>query len=69
MRIAIICTLYPPYVLGGAEISTSLLAKGLANKGHEVTVITTGNKQKEEIVDGIRVYRVKNNGTLLIYII
>lgn len=60
MRIAIICTLYPPYVLGGAEISTSLLAKGLANKGHEVTVITTGNKQKEEIVDGIRVYRVKN---------
>lgn len=60
MRIVIICTLYPPYVLGGAEISTSLLAKGLTNEGHEVTVITTGNKQKEEIVDGIRVYRVKN---------
>lgn len=60
MKIAIICTLYPPYVLGGAEISISLLAKGLVAKGNEVAVITTGNSYKEELKDGVHVYRVKN---------
>lgn len=60
MKIAIICTLYPPYVLGGAEISISLLAKGLVAKGNEVIVITTGDSYKEEVIDGVYVYRVKN---------
>lgn len=60
MRIVVICTLYPPHVLGGAEISTSLLAKGLVEMGHEVSVITTGNKDNKNIVDGVTVYRIKN---------
>ena len=60
MKIVIICTLYPPYILGGAEISISLLAKGLVAQGNEVAVITTGNSYKEEILDGVHVYRIKN---------
>lgn len=60
MNIAIVCTLYPPYVLGGAEISTSLLAKGYAAKGHNVVVITTGPEHSEELIDGVKIYRIKN---------
>lgn len=60
MKIVIICTLYPPYILGGAEISISLLAKGLVAQGNEVAVITTGNSYKEEVLDGVHVYRIKN---------
>lgn len=60
MRIVIICTLYPPYILGGAEISISLLAKGLVAQGNEVAVITTGNSYKEEVLDGVQLYRIKN---------
>lgn len=60
MRILIICTLYPPYVLGGAEISISLLAEGLAANGHQVSVITTGDEYSEELRNGVKVYRLKN---------
>lgn len=60
MRITIICTLYPPHILGGAEISTSLLAKGLIDMGHEVSVITTGIKDSKDIFNGVPVYRIKN---------
>ena len=60
MNILIICTLYPPHVLGGAEISISLLAEGLVENGHQVSVITTGNEYSEEIRNGVKVYRLKN---------
>ena len=60
MKIAIICTLYPPYVLGGAEISISLLANGLTKHGNEVIVITTGKEDCVETLDGVKVYRIKN---------
>ena len=60
MKICIVCTLYPPYILGGAEISTALLAQGLVRSGHEVTVITTGQTDNKEIIEGVTVYRLKN---------
>lgn len=60
MKICIVCTLYPPYILGGAEISTSLLAKGLVQNGHEVSVITTGQTDCKEIIGGVTVYRLEN---------
>ena len=60
MKITIVCTLYPPYVLGGAEISTFLLAKGLVKSGHEVSVITISDKDEIEQCEGITVYRVKS---------
>lgn len=60
MKILIICTLYPPHVLGGAEISISLLAEELVANGHHVSVITTGNKYSEESKNGVEIYRLKN---------
>ena len=60
MKITIVCTLYPPYILGGAEISTSLLAEGLVKAGHKVSVITTSDKDGMEQCKGVTVYRVKS---------
>lgn len=60
MRIAIVCTLYPPYILGGAEKSTALLAEGLLEQGHDVFVITTGKEDEQVNLNGINVYRLKN---------
>ncbi|WP_081485183.1 glycosyltransferase family 4 protein [Marinilabilia salmonicolor] len=60
MKIAIVCTLYPPYINGGAEISTQLLAEGLVKSGHEVSVITTSNKNEFDILNGVEVYRIRN---------
>lgn len=60
MRIVIVCTLYPPYILGGAEKSTALLAEGLLKQGHDVFVITTGQEDDQVKINGINVYRLKN---------
>ena len=60
MKVAMVCTLYPPYVLGGAEKSTALLAKAIKDRGVEVFVVTTGQYDSVDVVDGITVYRLKN---------
>lgn len=60
MKIAIICTLYPPHVLGGAEISVSLLAESFVTLGNEVIVITTGKDYRKETIKKVLVYRLKN---------
>jgi len=36
----VLSTLYPPNLLGGAEKSVALIAGGLAERGHEVSVLT-----------------------------
>lgn len=60
MKIALVSTLYAPYQYGGAERSTQLLAEGLAQRGHDVCVITLGEKsvQPRGVVNGVRVERV-----------
>ncbi|WP_320167921.1 glycosyltransferase family 4 protein [Mangrovibacterium marinum] len=60
MNITIICTLYTPYINGGAEKSTQLLAEGLAKSGHKVSIITTSSKNEFHIINGVEVYRLKN---------
>ena len=60
MRIVIVCTLYPPFIMGGAERSTALLAEGLLEQGHDVFVITTGKEDEQVKINGINVYRLKN---------
>lgn len=49
MNILLVNTLYYPYKVGGAEVSVKLLAEGLADNGHQVTVISTHESQKKEI--------------------
>ncbi|MFA4937509.1 MAG: glycosyltransferase [Patescibacteria group bacterium] len=64
MKIAIITNLYPPFVRGGAEWLTYLMAVELKKIGHDVLVITSSPKtslanKKIQLLDegGIAVYR------------
>ena len=57
MRILIVNSLYPPNVIGGAEISTQKLAEELAKRGEEVFVLTTGDKDDVSEQKGVTIYR------------
>ena len=58
MKILFISGLYPPNIRGGGELSTHYIAKGLVGRGHDVQVITQGQRREETIVDGVRVLRL-----------
>lgn len=52
MKIAAFCALYPPHVIGGAEISAFNLAAHLVRRGHHVHVLSTrieGTTDHEEM--------------------
>lgn len=59
MKIGIATELFPPFAIGGAEISAQHLTLGLAELGHEVTVITPNYGGAGEVVNdsGIRIVR------------
>jgi glycosyltransferase involved in cell wall biosynthesis len=60
MRILFINVLYEPYIGGGAEITLRDFVKGSQIFGHEVKVLSFWDKDdKEEVIDGIPVYRAK----------
>lgn len=60
MKICQITDLYPPYVIGGAEILVEAISNKLLEKGHEVTIITSAyEKEVIETIDGLKIYRVK----------
>ena len=60
MRVCLVSNLYPPDVLGGAEVVVGRLAQGLQAAGHEVTVVATAPRARAgwETVDGVRVHRL-----------
>jgi glycosyltransferase involved in cell wall biosynthesis len=60
MKICIVSNLYPPHVIGGAEITVANLSEALHNKGHEVMVITTSPQKEEsyEVLNGVKIYRI-----------
>ena len=60
MRVCLVSNLYPPDVLGGAEIVVGQLARGLQAAGHEVTVVATAPRARagSETVEGVRVHRL-----------
>lgn len=59
MKILYINSLYSPLIEGGAEISLQLIVEGLKSKGYEVAVLSLmpGDGLKEELVEGVKVYR------------
>lgn len=59
MKILYINSLYSPLIGGGAEISLQLIVEGLQSKGYEVAVLSLMPEDglKEELVNGVRVYR------------
>lgn len=60
MKIAFVSGLYPPAVIGGAEIVLQTLVEGIKDRGHEVVVLTTkeGGQLELDSVNGVRVIRV-----------
>lgn len=57
MRILFVSGLYPPAAKGGGELSTHYIAQGLAERGHEVTVLAEGQQRVESHLHGVRVFR------------
>ncbi len=57
-KIMLFNTLYFPYIVGGAEKSTQILAETLINKGFDVTVVSTGKKDEEKNINGVKVYYI-----------
>jgi len=59
-KLLIVNSFYTPTVVGGAEVSTQLLAEGLLSK-YRVVILTTGPQRKgviKEKINGIEVYRI-----------
>ncbi|QHN08747.1 glycosyltransferase family 4 protein [Methanothermobacter sp. THM-2] len=61
MKIVFISSLYPPEIMGGAEIVVKNIATELIKRGHEVIIITTGRETKIEDLGNIKIYRLKLN--------
>jgi hypothetical protein len=62
MRICLSSTGYPPEDGGGIGTYVYNLARGLTARGHAVFVITSsrGTRDREEVADGVTVFRGKN---------
>lgn len=62
MRVLIVSSLFPPDIIGGAEIAAAHLAKWLAKKGHEVSVFTTAKTSSEACwgkeKDGLKIWKI-----------
>lgn len=65
MKIVIVNSLYTPHIIGGAEISTQILAETLAAAA-EVHVLTIGGQKRSagiesEVINGVTVHRLPYN--------
>lgn len=61
MRICMVNSLYPPYRVGGAEVSVQLSARELVGAGHDVSVISLKPERRSYSLttqDGVRVHRL-----------
>jgi glycosyltransferase involved in cell wall biosynthesis len=60
MKILHINILYAPYDFGGTEVTLQTLVEGMAARGHDVLVLTTGPDagMRNEIINGVKVLRV-----------
>lgn len=60
MRILVISAMFPPNILGGAEISAFNLTTWLQKQGHEIGVLTAAKSPDEvkygEMVDGMKIW-------------
>ncbi len=59
MKVLLVNSLFEPYLVGGAERSTLILAKFLVSKGIDVVVLTTDEREHTEILKGMKVYYVR----------
>lgn len=61
MKILLVNTFYAPDLIGGAEHSLKKLAENLVLSGNEVMVLCSGENEKEEYINNVKVIRVKMN--------
>lgn len=62
MRVLLVNTLFPPIVKGGAEISTYQLGAALAERGHEIHVMSVSpDKQSIDSQRGMTIHRVTSD--------
>jgi len=58
MRVLVVSALYPPEVIGGAEITLAAICDALAARGHEMVVLTVGGTAADYVTpSGVRVLR------------
>ena len=60
MKICLISNLYPPNVLGGAEIVVEKMALTMVEKGHDVIIVTTSSDDEEHVItrDNTTIYQL-----------
>jgi glycogen synthase len=58
LRVCLLSQAYPPEKFDGVGRSTQLLARGLAELGHEVHVITRGQAEQTVASEGTQVHRI-----------
>lgn len=58
MKILMLTWEYPPHKVGGVASHSKSLAETLARRGHKVSVITYGDKEKEEVKEDVEIHRV-----------
>lgn len=58
MKVLVVSALYPPEVIGGAEITLAAICDALAGRGHEIVVLTVGGEAADLVApSGVRVMR------------
>lgn len=58
MKVLVLSALYPPDVIGGAEITLAAICDALAARGHEIVVLTVGGEAADYATpSGVRVMR------------
>ncbi|NQE45436.1 hypothetical protein C5S31_05385 [ANME-1 cluster archaeon GoMg2] len=69
MKICFISNLYPPFIIGGAEISGKQTVEGLEKRGYDVIVITTSPNRSGfmETKNGVKIYRIKSLNLYTLY--
>jgi len=59
LRICLLSHGYPPWEVEGVGRHTSLMARGLAELGHVVHVVTRGDRESTTFMDGAFVHRIR----------
>ena len=62
MKFLVVCSIFPPDTMGGAELSAYNCAKWLLGQGHKVSVLTTAKVRSDEVrgieINGMTTWRL-----------
>jgi len=68
MKIALFSSLYPPVVVGGAEIVVQTLAEGFVERGHQVSVLTLAHDglPTSDCINGVNIQRIQHTDSYIL---